>query len=1184
MKKNTKLGKAYKFGQENFLSKVVLFILLIINCTSIQAEGFDNCVEDAFFMCTPEQSGFWTISGTTASYDFGDGVIAKVTTTTSSPFITGGFNTLGTGFWSETLEGDLSLENGFDWGSTMTVSFEDRMGNPVNVDNPIIHFDRIGGTNGTIQNSSEITLLGGLTWTALAGGTNDFDVTATTVKDAGAGTPEGAGYVTESTLNDVDGSASGSLQIDTTVSTFTVQFNLVGPAGLGADTLEFILVVCTDTDSDNDGVPDTSDICPGFDDTQDNDNDGVPDGCDLDDDNDGITDIDEGKCTSLQSGTWSTSGTTASFDYGDGVIARVSTTETSSFVLGGFNAAGTGFWSEDLPGDVSLQNAYDWGTTLTVDFEDSTGNPVIVDNPIIHFDRIGGALGKQNSAEITLQGGLTWTPLEGTQDFSTRDITVRDGGVETPSTGIIESTLDDNGTAAGSLQINQNVSSFTLQFVQAGTTGTGDGIEIILFACKNVDTDDDGRPDYLDLDSDNDGCTDANEAYANANADDGDTGIFGPDTPTLGNGGVNANGLVIVAGVNGTGDAYTTTPATVTAGNTFQQGITLNIDTAPSNQAETVGNTATFSAVASTTVVTTTPATTASTDVTYQWQLDSGSGFANIAGATGTVVSGSTVNYTTPALVSGDDGNLYKVIFTNEANICFEEAQASLSVSAPCTNGATPGLVTANDADADGVNAICDLDNDNDGILDSVELRCDQPLVANSTSGTGTFQDQFYLFNWTDAVFANGIQDGDAQTFTLPDGLEITATFSNVVNGGTYVPTDMSVVPVAQLINLYDTAGTTEAFYGGSGEAVSFRVTFAATKNGNTVPMDLLAIDAETTGNLETNTYTTNGGNWKLIETSGAGGTYTGENTQTLVQTNSTSGIGIYSTFDATVLDVSVAHGGSGRQAIAFGVHLVCDTDDDGIADYLDLDADNDGIYDVVEAGGTDVNNDGVHDDDDNNVNNIATDGVPSSANGGSGISTPTATTPGISNHINLDSDGDGCSDANEAYNVWNADGADGGQFGVSDPATVNGNGLVTETGIDYTTGTNSAVTDANANICIISEVSINDVTVDEGDNAVFTVSLSNPSIEAITVTFTVDDATAVETDDYTEPTLTVIIPAGDSSASITVATVEDTTNEPQETFEVNITDAETNTTNTTLTVTDAQGIGTIDDDDPVPT
>ena len=38
------------------------------------------------------------------------------------------------------------------------------------------------------------------------------------------------------------------------------------------------------------------------------------------------------------------------------------------------------------------------------------------------------------------------------------------------------------------------------------------------------------------------------------------------------------------------------------------------------------------------------------------------------------------------------------------------------------------------------------------------------------------------------------------------------------------------------------------------------------------------------------------------------------------------------------------------------------DSDSDGIADGQDVDADNDGIYDVVEAGGTDVNNDGLLD------------------------------------------------------------------------------------------------------------------------------------------------------------------------------------------------------------------------------
>ncbi|WP_159092137.1 FG-GAP-like repeat-containing protein, partial [Aquimarina sp. Aq107] len=72
----------------------------------------------------------------------------------------------------------------------------------------------------------------------------------------------------------------------------------------------------------------------------------------------------------------------------------------------------------------------------------------------------------------------------------------------------------------------------------------------------------------------------------------------------------------------------------------------------------------------------------------------------------------------------------------------------------------------------------------------------------------------------------------------------------------------------------------------------------------------------------------------------------------------------------------------------------------------------------------------------------------------------------GIANQFDTDSDDDGCSDANEAYNDSNADGGDGGQFGSIDPATVDGSGLVTETGVDYTLGTNANVTASGANIC----------------------------------------------------------------------------------------------------------------------
>ncbi|NEV95089.1 LamG domain-containing protein, partial [Psychroflexus sp. YR1-1] len=69
----------------------------------------------------------------------------------------------------------------------------------------------------------------------------------------------------------------------------------------------------------------------------------------------------------------------------------------------------------------------------------------------------------------------------------------------------------------------------------------------------------------------------------------------------------------------------------------------------------------------------------------------------------------------------------------------------------------------------------------------------------------------------------------------------------------------------------------------------------------------------------------------------------------------------------------------------------------------------------------------------------------------------------GISNHLDLDSDDDGCSDANEYYNNLGADGGDGGVYGAGAP-TVDADGLVV--GAEYNGSGYSAVIDDNTSIC----------------------------------------------------------------------------------------------------------------------
>ena len=137
------------------------------------------------------------------------------------------------------------------------------------------------------------------------------------------------------------------------------------------------------------------------------------------------------------------------------------------------------------------------------------------------------------------------------------------------------------------------------------------------------------------------------------------------------------------------------------------------------------------------------------------------------------------------------------------------------------------------------------------------------------------------------------------------------------------------------------------------------------------------------------------------------------------------------------------------------GVNDVYDFDGDGIADFRDLDSDNDGITDVLESGGTDANLDGRADGAVGTT--PTTQGVPSSA--GTGTVPLNSDSNGLPNHLDLDSDNDGCTDVGEAgFTDQNAD----GKLGAL-PTITNVNGIVTGTTVvNGYTGTNANVTTVN--------------------------------------------------------------------------------------------------------------------------
>ena len=315
-----------------------------------------------------------------------------------------------------------------------------------------------------------------------------------------------------------------------------------------------------------------------------------------------------------------------------------------------------------------------------------------------------------------------------------------------------------SGTSTGSPQVFAEFDIYTNAPVEkvdivytniAGTSSINSG-QFVFSMCR--DSDNDGLIDGEDYDSDNDGCSDANEAYGSPLADGGDTGIYGEDTPTFSGGQVDANGLVIAAGV--TGNSYSKSPLTSSASASlfdFSTATIAEVDTS-ALVSKTIfdGTSTTFtisSALATSTTNFNSDATPdyssgfdSSTGFVYQWQED-GVNLTDVG-----VYSGATARVLNISDVSGLDGKVYNLMISHADNVCFSrQSSATLSVVGPCdpqpidptlsaqwlaadcdrdgiANSSDNCTSTFNpfqlDTDADGIGNVCDTDDDGDGILD----------------------------------------------------------------------------------------------------------------------------------------------------------------------------------------------------------------------------------------------------------------------------------------------------------------------------------------------------------------------------------------------------------------------------------------------------------------------------------
>ena len=116
---------------------------------------------------------------------------------------------------------------------------------------------------------------------------------------------------------------------------------------------------------------------------------------------------------------------------------------------------------------------------------------------------------------------------------------------------------------------------------------------------------------------------------------------------------------------------------------------------------------------------------------------------------------------------------------------------------------------------------------------------------------------------------------------------------------------------------------------------------------------------------------------------------------------------------DGKVDNLLDANGDGLDDAIAAVPLETADTDLDGLADFLDIDSDQDGLPDLIEAGGIDANNDGMIDNSQDTNGDGRADVLTSAP-----LPILDTDNDGTPNYLDLDSDDDGATDLSESGGV----------------------------------------------------------------------------------------------------------------------------------------------------------------------
>ena len=157
--------------------------------------------------------------------------------------------------------------------------------------------------------------------------------------------------------------------------------------------------------------------------------------------------------------------------------------------------------------------------------------------------------------------------------------------------------------------------------------------------------------------------------------------------------------------------------------------------------------------------------------------------------------------------------------------------------------------------------------------------------------------------------------------------------------------------------------------------------------------------------------------------------------------------------------------------------------------------------------------------------------------------------------------------------------GENGGNGGNGENGENGGNGENGENGGDGGNGENgenggNGENGENGGDPSLPTLSINDVSVEEGETAEFTVTLSEASEQTVTVNYRTDMGLGISTDDYQARSGELAFDPGDTTKTISVPTVDDGEDEETEAFTVKLSNS------VGATLLDDVGVGKITDND----